>query len=215
MTSRNAIRRTWVLLLVTLLIPILAHAQRSAAGVSSQGIFEAIGVKADATVCEVGAGDGELTIAAARIVGPRGRVLSSELGDARVKTLQEKAHTSGLAQVTVVTGDATRTNFPDGACDALFMRDVYHHFTDPAAMNSSMLAALKPGARLAIVDFTPPGAEATCPVDRSKDGMHGVLPATVTRELREAGFESTESGVSGQRWFMVVASKPKPGTHEF
>lgn len=207
MTGYNTIRRTG-LLLITLLIPAVASAQRSAAGISSQAIFEALGVKQDATACEIGAGDGELTIAAARIVGPKGRVLTNELGDRRVKTLQEKTGASDLSQITVVAGEAGNTNFPDGACDALFMRDVYHHFTDPASMNASIFASLKAGGRLAIVDFTPPGAEATCPADRSKDGMHGVYAETVARELKEAGFEPTDAGVSGQRWFMVVASKP-------
>src|SRR5687767_12107852 len=101
MTSHIATRRTSALLLITLLIPTGAYAQRSAAGISSEGIFHAIGLKADATVCEIGAGDGELTIAAARLVGPGGRVLSSELGDARIKALREKTGASGLAQITV------------------------------------------------------------------------------------------------------------------
>ena len=208
MTIYSTIRRTALLSAVTLFIPAIAHAQRAAAAISSQGIFDAIGVKAEATVCEIGAGDGELTIAVARIVGPRGRVLSSELGDARVKTLQDRTTASGLAQIAIVAGDTSKTNFPAGSCDALFMRDVYHHLTEPASMNASVLAALKPGGRVAIVDFTPPGAEATCPADRSKDGMHGVYAETVARELREAGFEPADSGVSGQRWFMVVAAKP-------
>lgn len=199
MTHYNATRRTLALLFVTLLIPAVAHAQRSAAGISSEAIFEAIGINQDATVCEVGAGDGELTIAAARIVGFKGRVLTNELGDSRVKVLREKTAASGLAQITVVVGETGKTNFPEGACDALFMRDVYHHFSDPASMNASILASLKPGGRLAIVDFTPPNTEATCPADRSKDGMHGVYAETVTRELKEAGFEPAASGAAARR----------------
>jgi hypothetical protein len=87
------------------------------------------------------------------------------------------------------------------------MRDVYHHFTDPASMNASILLSLKPGARVAIVDFTPPGDEAACPADRSRDGMHGVSAETIVRELRTAGFELAEVSAKGVRWFLVVASK--------
>ena len=212
MKNYIALGRLSVLLVVTLVLPGYARAQRSAAGISTQGIFDALGVGAGTTVCEIGAGDGELTIAAAKIVGPRGRVLSSELGAARVKTLQERTAASGLAHITVVAGDTGSTNFPEAACDGLFLRDVYHHFSDPAAMNASILAALKPGRRVAIVDFTPPGEEAACPADRSKDGMHGVYAETVRRELRAAGFEPSDSNVAGQRWFMVVVVKPgRPG----
>jgi ubiquinone/menaquinone biosynthesis C-methylase UbiE len=157
----------------------------------------------------MGAGDGELTLAAARLVGPAGRVYTSELGDERVKALRVKVARSHTSQITVVAGDANKTNFPDGGCDALFMRSVYHHFADPAAMNASIAAALKPGARLAIVDFTPPpGSEAACPADRGKDGMHGITAETLSRELKDAGFEAVSS-IGVQRAIMVVVSLPK------
>ena len=200
------------LLLVTLLVPAVADAQRTASRSSPDPakIFDALGVAAGATVCEIGAGDGALTIAAARLVGPTGRVYSSELGEKRVATLRKHVAESGAAQITVVAGEERRTNFPEAACDAVFLRDVYHHFTEPAAMNASIAMALKPGGRLAVVDFTPPNEEATCPADRDQDGRHGVRPESVTRELIEAGFEPVASDEQGQRWFMVVLVKPKP-----
>jgi tRNA A58 N-methylase Trm61 len=197
-----------LLLLVTLLVPQAAVA-RQGGSIATERIFQAVGVREGATVCEMGAGDGELTLAAARVVGPQGRVFSSELGDERVKALQTKVGASGLPQITVVAGETERTNFPEGGCDAVFMRNVYHHFTAPGPMNTSIAAALKPGARLAVVDFSPPGSEASCPADRGKDGMHGVTAETLSRELKEAGFEQASSEVGGQRWFMVVVSKPR------
>jgi SAM-dependent methyltransferase len=197
------------LLLATLLIPVPAAAQRSGSPITIEKILEVTRAGAGSTVCEVGAGDGELSIAAARIIGASGRVYTSELGEDRVKALREKVTASGLAQITVVAGDAGKTNFPDGACDALFMRDVYHHFTDPAAMNSSIATALKAGGRLAILDFgPPPGNEAARPADRSKDGMHGISAESVAREMKEAGFEPVSSEAGSQRWFIVVVSKP-------
>jgi len=138
--------------------------------IATERIFDALGLQRGLTVCEIGAGNGDLSLAAARVVGPAGRVFTSELGDERVKALGERIASGGLAHVTVVAGDPVKTNFPDAACDALFMRNVYHHFADPAAMNVSMAAALKPGARLAIVDFTPPATEAERPSDRAATG---------------------------------------------
>jgi precorrin-6B methylase 2 len=196
------------LLLVTLLVPTSASAQQGGSITATQ-IFDAIGVREGATVCEIGAGDGELSIAAAKVVGPEGRIYTSELGDGRVKSLQERVANSKLPQITVTAGDAAKTNFPDEACDALFMRNVYHHFAEPAAMNASIAAALKPGARLAIVDFTPPGKEAECPADRGKDGMHGITPDSLAREMKDAGFEPISSATGTQRWFMVVVGKAR------
>jgi ubiquinone/menaquinone biosynthesis C-methylase UbiE len=205
----TTLRSHRALLLATLLVPAAAAAQ--GAGITNRQIFEAIGVRDGSVVCEMGAGDGELSLAAARIVGPSGRVYASELGDDRLKTLRAKLAGHDLAQVTVVEGDAHRTNFPEGGCDALFMRNVYHHFGSPGAMNASIAEALRPGARLAIVDFTPPpGGEAACPADRGKDGMHGITLETLSRELKDAGFEIV-STAAVNRAIMVVVAKVSKG----
>ena len=208
MTRRIACRRAAALLFVTLFIPGAASAQRPGSSIATDRILDAIGAKEGVTICEIGAGDGDLSIAAARIVGPTGRVYTNELGESRVKSLQERVAGSGLPQITVVAADPARTNFPDAACDALFMRNVYHHFGDPAAMNASIVAALKPGGRVAVVDFSPPREEATRATERDDDGTHGVTPGSVARELKAAGLEPVSDDRGEQRWFMVVVAKP-------
>ena len=202
--------RPAVLLLVTLLVPVLAWSQRAAEPtIATDRIFEAIALREGITACELGAGDGALSIAAARRVGTAGRVFTSELGDERIKTLRDNVAKSGLANITVVEGTTAGTNVPEGACDALFLRNVYHHFAEPAAMNGAIRSAVKPGARVAVVDFTPPGEEAPTPAERSKDGMHGIKPETLARELRDAGFQEVAVERGAQRWFMVVVAKPE------
>ncbi len=196
------------MLLAGVVLASICAAWAQGGSIATERIFEALGLRTGLTVCEVGAGNGDLSAAAARVVGPDGRVLTNELGDERVKALADRVAQSGLAHVTVVSGDPVKTNFPDAACDALFMRNVYHHFADPAAMNVSMATALKSGGRLAIVDFTPPAAEAERPSDRGRDGMHGVSAASVSRELEAAGFEAVSSETGTGRWFMVVVRKP-------
>ena len=205
--QNTTLKRGLGALVVTLLVTGAVVAWQGGSTIATDRIFEAIGLREGMTVCEMGAGDGELTIAAAKLVGPSGRVYTSELGDDRVKTLRERTSASGLRTITVVEGDPVKTSFPEGGCDAIFMRNVYHHFLDPAAMNQSIAASLKPGARVAVVDFTPPEKEAERAADRAKDGMHGVRPETVARELTAAGLEQISSEAGAQRWFMVVMKR--------
>ena len=213
-SSVRSPRAGWLLvtLLVTLFVPSIAtgapRASQAGSTIRAERILEVLDARADATLCEVGAGNGELSLEAARRVGASGHVYTSELGEDRVRALRERVASSDLPQITVVAGDAVRTNFPSAVCDALFMRNVYHHFADPAAMNASIAASVKPGGRVAVVDFRPPGDEAASPAGRDDDGTHGVTADTVTRELQAAGFVpiATERGTG--RWFMVVASKP-------
>jgi tRNA A58 N-methylase Trm61 len=104
MTFMQCSRFTSALLLVTVLVPGTAAAQGSGP-ISNAQILDSLSVREGATICEMGAGDGELTLAAARLVGSQGRVYASELGDDRVKTLRAKVGDSTLAPITVVAGD--------------------------------------------------------------------------------------------------------------
>ena len=185
-----------------------AQASQSDSTIPTAAIFEAIEAGEGMTVCEIGAGDGELSVEAARLVGPQGRVYTSELGEERLTALQGTVGSSGLAHITVVEGGPDRTNLPDGACDALFMRNVYHHFGDPRAMNRSIVAALAPGARVAIVDFRPRGTEASRPGDRDENGSHGVSAEAVSREMQEAGLRPIDSQAGEGRWYIVVFTTP-------
>jgi ubiquinone/menaquinone biosynthesis C-methylase UbiE len=173
--------------------------------------IEMLNLEAGSTVAEIGAGDGEITIIVAKHVGPTGRVYTTELGNDRVNKLKEALTKAQAANVTVLEAHAMRSNLPDGCCDAIFMRSVYHHFEDPAAMNKSFLDALRAGGRLAVMDFAPPpGGEAANPADRDQDGHHGVTSATVVEELTRAGFErvQAESESGNRRGFLVVVRKP-------
>ena len=185
----------------------LARAQDEAGDIGR--LVEVLGLEPGAIVAEVGAGDGALTVSLARHVGAGGRVFTTELGDDRLRTLRLAVSRADLSQIEVVEARATSTNLGDACCDAVVMRDVYHHFGDPAAMNASLLASLKPGGRLAIIDFgPPPGKESDTAAGRSRDGHHGVGRQTVSRELAEAGFTAIVGRALDGRRFMVVGRKP-------
>lgn len=163
-----------------------------------------------ATVADIGAGGGQLTVALARQVGPSGRVYATELDEDRLRDIREATDSAGLKNVSVLEAHATRTNLPDRCCDALVLRRVYHHIDDPESMNVSLWEALKPGGLLAIIDFNPDSAESTDPANRDTGDQHGVTPETVVRELGQAGFEvvDVEKGGGAGRYMVVVRRPP-------
>jgi ubiquinone/menaquinone biosynthesis C-methylase UbiE len=204
--------RSAVLIIATL-AATLTQAVRAAAqdefSVDAARLTKALDLTAGRSVADVGAGSGELTVALARVVGPAGRLYATELESDRLRSIRRAAESAGVKNVTVLEAHATRTNLPDRCCDALVLRHVYHHIKNPVLMNKSLYQSLKPGGRLAIIDFEPDSAESADPSRRSDGEQHGVTPATVVRELRQAGFELVvvEEGIR-RAGFMVVMRRP-------
>ena len=117
------------------------------------GLARLLDIQPGDTVADIGAGDGWLSVEVAKRVGPAGRVFATELSASRRDEIREAVAAAGLDNVTVVEAGERETNLAPGCCEAIFMRRVYHHLTDPAATNASLYAALKPGGHLAVVEI--------------------------------------------------------------
>jgi ubiquinone/menaquinone biosynthesis C-methylase UbiE len=163
------------------------------------------------TVADVGAGFGAWTVQFARVVGPSGRVYATDIGPAQLAAIREYVNKEALNNVTVLEGAAETTNLPAGCCDAILMRDAYHHLTEPDPIGRSLAAALKSGGRLAVIDFPPrPNSERPAGV-RENRGGHGVPPAGVEQELgRLLAHDQTIAtfGSGQQALYLVLFRKP-------
>jgi ubiquinone/menaquinone biosynthesis C-methylase UbiE len=141
-------------------------------------------------VADLGAGDGRFAIALAQRVGPSGHVYATELSAERLDQMRAAAAAAGLDNFSVIEGAVSRTNLPDDCCDVLFSRNVYHHLSEPAAINADIERALRSGGRLLVIDFEPGGAmDRISPPDTAeRHGGHGTPTATVIDEVTAAGF---------------------------
>jgi len=136
------------------------------------------------SVADVGAGRGELTVALAAEVGPSGQVFSTDIDTEALEQIRARVAAAALQNVTVVQAHARDTGLPTQCCDAVVLRRVYHHLSDPLATNGDLLRALRPGGVLAIIDF-PPMLRWLWPWG----GGHGVAAHRVVEELTASGFK--------------------------
>lgn len=84
------------------------------------------------TVADVGAGGGAMTVVMARRLGSTGRVYATDIAPAQLVELRELVSRERLENVVVLEGAEHSTNLPTACCDAIFLRDVYHHLTHPS-----------------------------------------------------------------------------------
>lgn len=145
--------------------------------------------KQGTVVADVGAGDGSYSFAAVEHVGATGRVYASEIDTKKLEELRAEVAKRKLQNVIVIESKATDTNLPTACCDAIFLRRVYHHLTKPTEFDANIVRSLKPGGRLAIIDF--PARSGLEPVEGvpANRGGHGIPQKVVIEELTAAGLQ--------------------------
>jgi len=163
-----------------------------ASGPEMPRLRQVLALKPGMSVADVGAGKGEVTVALAAEVGPSGHVFSTEIDTEALEQIRAVVAAATLENVTVVRAHARETGLPISCCDAILLRRVYHHLTDPAATNTSLLRALRPGGALAVIDFPPTlswlWSWPPRGVPRNRGG-HGVEARLVIEEVTASGFE--------------------------
>jgi predicted methyltransferase len=161
--------------------------------------------KPGSVVAEIGAGDGGLTLVAAERVGPTGRVYTTELDPKDLAKLQSLAAAQKAHNIIAIKAGETATNLPRECCDSIFMRQVYHHLTQPAKVDVSLFRSLKPGGLLAVIDqFPEAGTKPPKGVPKNRGG-HGMPKQLLIDELAAAGFEAltTPKYWSGEEYCLV------------
>jgi len=146
-------------------------------------------LKPGSTVADVGAGSGNLSIALAQRVAPDGIVYSTEIDQKLIDQIRIAAKHAGAPNVIAIVAKQHDTGLPSNRCNAIVLREVYHHLTDPTAIDRSLYRAMRPGGRLAIIDFEPIAGEPAAPgVPASHGKNHGVTKKIVEQEVGQSGF---------------------------
>lgn len=153
------------------------------------------------TLAEVGAGRGDLTVEMARRV-PEGRVYSTEIDRARLRDIERAVADARLSNVTVLEAGERESQLPPGCCDAVFMREVYHHFADPSYTTSTIHRALKSGGLLAVIDYPKRG-------ELYGGNCHCMPKDTLIAQVTAQGFEvvADEDAWAGIRYLVVFRKR--------
>jgi len=176
---------------------------------------ETLQIHPSATVADLGAGNGKVTVALANLV-PGGQVFASEIGADQRRDIEQRVRNAGIENVTVVAASQEQTGLSKACCDGILMRAVYHHLSKPEETLAGIVDALKPGGRFVVVDFPPSRWLAPWKIHGVSEGRgHGIGPDIVSREATGAGLEHVRTIESWPAmWplasYAVVFQKPLP-----
>ncbi|PYR44555.1 MAG: SAM-dependent methyltransferase [Acidobacteria bacterium] len=106
-----------------------------------------------ASVADIGAGSGYMTVKLAARVGPAGRVFANDVQPQMLDMLARRLARQRIANVTMVQGTVDDPKLPPSSVDLELMVDVYHELSQPQAMLRHLREALKPGGRLVLLEY--------------------------------------------------------------
>jgi predicted methyltransferase len=163
-------------------------------------VIQALALKSDAVVADIGAGTGYFAARLANML-PGGKVYAVDVEPDMVKYLGERAKKEKLGNLVPIAGAADDARLPETA-DVIMLVDVYHHIDQRDRYFRRLRASLKPGGRLAIIDF-----RMDSPAGPPKSAR--IAPERVVAELKAAGYSLTqEHGFLPRQYFLVFRPLP-------
>jgi ubiquinone/menaquinone biosynthesis C-methylase UbiE len=161
-------------------------------------VIAALRLEPGDVVADVGAGTGYFTERLARAVGAAGRVYATDVQDEMLDALERRVAEQSLANVAVVRAGFDDPALPAGCCDLVFLANVYKEIDDRVAWARRLQPALRPGGRVAIVEFRPDAAGIGPPEEVR------LAETQVRAELAAAGFAAVERHDFLPRQYFVV-----------
>ena len=163
-------------------------------------VIEALGLKPDAIVADLGAGTGYFATRLANML-PKGTVYAVDVEPEMVKHLGERAKREGLKNLSPVAARPDDPRLP-AQVDLILLVDVYHHIENRSRYFRKLATSLKPGGRLAVIDFRLDSPEG--PPREAR-----IPPEKVKAELAGAGYVlASEHGFLPRQYFLVFQPRP-------
>ena len=144
-------------------------------------VIDALEIERGQTVADLGAGSGYYSFRIAPLVGPAGKVLAIDIEPAMLEAIAERARRERIGNVATVRSSAQDPNLAPRSVDLLFMVDVYHELEYPYEMLTKVRGALKPGGRIALIEYRAEDPEV--PIKP----LHKMSERQVRREMQAAG----------------------------
>ena len=167
--------------------------------------LNAIKIPKGASVADIGAGSGYLTVRLAARVGATGRVFANDVQPQMLNMLARRLSNSRITNVTLIEGTLDDPKLPAASVDLVLMVDVYHELSQPQAMLRHLRESLKPGGRLVLLEYRK--EDPTVPIKPE----HKMSVAEAKMEVEAEGFILQKvDEVLPRQHILIFTAKPGP-----
>lgn len=163
-------------------------------------IVQSLALRPGMTVADLGAGTGYFEQRLASAVGPTGFVFAVETEPNLVAHLRTRAEREKTANVVPVLASFDNPRLPPASLDLVLIVDTYHHVDDRLTYFRRLQSVMKPGGRVAIVDWHKKPLPEGPPMD------HKLARELVVDEMRQAGWTlAAEPDVLSYQYFLIFS----------
>lgn len=159
------------------------------------------GIRPGDIVLDVGCGTGYFAFPAARMVGPKGAVYALDISGVMLAELRSRAASTGIFTIHTQQVARAKPEIPAAPYTLALMADTLHEADDKAALLAAVAAALKPGARFAVIEWAKRETAGGPPLmERLSEDEMQVL-------LKKAGFTEPVSAPLGAAHVLYTCEK--------
>ena len=167
-----------------------------------QRVVDALELKPTNVVADIGAGTGYFSFRISPLV-PEGKVLAVDIQPEMIDIIDFLKQENNISNVEPILGSVTDPNLPEKSIDLALMVDAYHEFSHPREVMEAIVKALKPGGRVALVEYR--GENPFIPIK----GLHKMTQNQVRKEMKAVGLQWLETKTFLPQQHLMVFTKPK------
>jgi ubiquinone/menaquinone biosynthesis C-methylase UbiE len=164
-------------------------------------VMDALSIAPGKNVADIGAGSGWFTVRAAKRVTDSGTVYAVDINPEAIKYIEQRITKDGVHNVKTIVSKPDDPQLPARSIDAVLLLKTYHEVANPVLLMRNLRPALRPDARIGIIDRNGNGTD------------HGVQKKVVVQEMTQAGYQLkdekdslvTEGNPEG--YFLIFAAK--------
>jgi len=174
------------------------HDEKERDGADEPGqLVRLLGIKSGMTVADIGAGSGYHVVRLSPIVGANGRIIAEDVMPKYVQNLRKRVRDLGLQNVEIRLSEPHDPKLPADSVDIAILVHMYHEIKQPYALLYNLVPALKPEARVGIVDAFAPTSK------------HGTPPNLLRCELAAVGYrEISLDRLAGSDAYLAIFAPP-------
>ncbi len=139
-------------------------------------VIESLALQPGDRVADLGSGSGYFTFRLAEAVGPAGRVYAVDIDEDMNELVEDRAREKGIDHVETILARKHDPRLPESGVDLILAVNSYHHLENRTDYFKNVARSLRPGGRVAIIDF------------REEAFRHHTQKKVLLREMKEAGY---------------------------